>query len=162
MPFIVCGVTKQRRANDAPASPGSVSNTPNAAYCGVVSFSSRNAPSTSVTLINMLTVAPKDQQRLLDVLVEATGAMMNGMPGFVSANLLKSLDGTKVVNYAQRCSTEDFEAMLQDPEAAGHLRKAAKMAENFELHRYEVSFVDEARVQKSAPRLDKHRGAVPL
>ncbi len=54
-----------------------------------------------VTLINVFTVAPEDQQRLLDLLAEATGSVMNKLPGFVSANLHKSLDGKRVVNYAQ-------------------------------------------------------------
>lgn len=77
-----------------------------------------------VTLINVFTVAPEDQDRLLKVLAEATEQVMNGMPGFVSANLHKSLDGTKVVNYAQWRSKEDFEATLQP-------------------HLYEVSFVED-------------------
>ena len=98
-----------------------------------------------VTLINVFTVAPEKQDRLLDVLVGATESVMNGMPGFVSANLHKSLDGTKVVNYAQWRSKEDFEAMLRDQEAAAHMGEAAKIAEKFEPHLYEVSFVDEAR-----------------
>ncbi|MBA3424809.1 MAG: antibiotic biosynthesis monooxygenase family protein [Rubrobacteraceae bacterium] len=98
-----------------------------------------------VTLINVFTVEPENQQRLLDVLVEATESVMNGMPGFVSANLHKSHDGTKVVNYAQWRSKEDFEAMLENPEAAEHMRKAAELAEKFEPHLYEVSFVDEVQ-----------------
>ncbi len=97
-----------------------------------------------VTLINVFTVAPEDQDRLLEVLSEATEQVMNGMPGFVSTNLHESLDGTKVVNYAQWRSKEDFEAMLQNPEAAAHMGEAAGIAENFEPHLYEVSFVDEA------------------
>jgi heme-degrading monooxygenase HmoA len=97
-----------------------------------------------VTLINVFTVAPEDQQGLLDVLVEATESVMNGLPGFVSANLHASLDGTKVTNYAQWRSREDFEAMLQNPEAMVHMREAARIAERFEPHLYEVSFVDEA------------------
>ena len=35
--------------------------------------------------------------------------------------------------------------MLENPEAAGHIREAAKLAEKFEPHLYEVSFVDEVR-----------------
>ncbi len=53
-----------------------------------------------MTLINVFTVAPENQQRLLDVLVEPTESVMNGLPGFVSANLHASSDGTKVTNYA--------------------------------------------------------------
>ena len=97
-----------------------------------------------VTLINVFTVAPEDQQRLLDLLVEATESVMQGLPGFVSANLHKSLDGTRVANYAQWRSREDFEAMLTDPEAAAHMEEATRIAEKFEPHLYEVSSVHEA------------------
>ena len=96
-----------------------------------------------VTLINVFTVAPEDQQRLVDVLVEATKAVMRNKEGFVSANIHKSLDGTRVANYAQWRSKEAFEAMLRDREAAEHMGEAARIAESFEPHLYEVSFVDE-------------------
>ncbi len=96
-----------------------------------------------VTLINVFTVTPENQQRLLDLLVGATEMVMNGLPGFVSANLHKSLDGTRIVNYAQWRSKEAFEAMLEDPEAMVHMKEAAKIAEKFEPHLYEVSFIDE-------------------
>jgi hypothetical protein len=33
--------------------------------------------------------------------------------------------------------------MLEDPEAMAHMREAARIAEKFEPHLYEVSFVDE-------------------
>jgi heme-degrading monooxygenase HmoA len=98
-----------------------------------------------VTLINVFTVAPEDQQRLVDVLVEATKAVMRKQPGFISANIHKSLDGTRVANYAQWRSKEAFEAMLRDREAAEHMGEAARIAESFEPHLYEVSFVDESK-----------------
>ncbi len=97
-----------------------------------------------VTLINVFTVAPEDQQRLLDLLAEATGSVMNKLPGFVSANLHKSLDGKRVVNYAQWRIREAFEAMLDSPDALAHMKEAEKIAEKIEPHLYEVSFVDEA------------------
>ena len=95
-----------------------------------------------VTLINVFTVAPADQQRLLDLLVEATESVMKRLPDFVSANLHKSIDGTMVTNYAQWRSREDFEAMLQNAEAMAHMKGAGQIAEKFEPHLYEVSFVD--------------------
>ena len=95
------------------------------------------------TLINVFTVAPEDQQRLVDVLADATRAVMRKQPGFVSANIHRSLDGTRVTNYAQWRSTEAFETMLQNREAAEHMGEAARIAERFEPHLYEVSFVDE-------------------
>ena len=96
-----------------------------------------------VTLINVFTVAPEDQQRLVDVLVDATQAVMREQQGFISANIHRSLDGTRVTNYAQWQSREAFEAMLRDREAAEHMGEAARIAQGFEPHLYEVSHVDE-------------------
>ena len=96
-----------------------------------------------VTLINVFTVRPEQQQRLVELLVEATEAVMKYQPGYVSANIHKSLDGTQVTNYAQWRSREAFETMLENPEAKVHMTEAAKIAEKFEPHLYEVAFVDE-------------------
>lgn len=96
-----------------------------------------------VTLVNVFAVERRDQQRLVDLLVEVTRTTMNRVPGFVSANIHKSLDGTRVVNYAQWSSREDFEAMLENAEAALHMREAARIAVEFEPHLYEVVFVDQ-------------------
>ncbi len=54
-----------------------------------------------VTLINVLTVAPERQQELVDVLVKATQGVMSKQPGYLSANIHKSVDCTRVTNYAQ-------------------------------------------------------------
>src|SRR5215208_1962542 len=96
-----------------------------------------------VTLINVFTVAPEDQQRLVDVLADATRTVMRNQPGFVSANNHRSLDGTRVTNYAQWRSTEAFETMLQNQQAAEPMGEAARIPERSEQHIYEVSFVDE-------------------
>jgi heme-degrading monooxygenase HmoA len=96
-----------------------------------------------VTLINVFTVAPEDQQRLVDVLVDTTQAVMSKQQGFISANIHRSLDGRRVTNYAQWRTREAFEAMLGNREAAEHMGEAARIAERFEPHLYEVSFVDE-------------------
>ena len=57
-----------------------------------------------VTLINVFTVAPENQQRLVDVLVDATQTVMRKQPGFISAIIHRSFDGTTVTNYAQGSS----------------------------------------------------------
>ena len=57
-----------------------------------------------VTLINVFTVAPQNQQRLVDVLVDATQTVMRKQPGFISANIHRSFEGTRVTNYAQGSS----------------------------------------------------------
>jgi quinol monooxygenase YgiN len=81
-----------------------------------------------LTLVNVFTVKRDDQQQLVALLVEATDKTMKHLPGFISANIHRSLDGTKVVNYAQWRSKQDFEAIKQHPEAAAHMKAAAALA----------------------------------
>ena len=47
-----------------------------------------------VTLINVFTVDPANQQRIVDLLARATESSVRYVPGFVSATLHRSLDGT--------------------------------------------------------------------
>jgi len=81
-----------------------------------------------LTLVNVFTVDPPLQQKLVDTLVEATEMTMKHIPGFISASIHKSYDGTKVVNYAQWKSREDFEAMTRNPEAIPHMKACAALA----------------------------------
>lgn len=74
-----------------------------------------------ITLINVFKVKPKDQDRLVEALIEATEKTMRNLEGFVSANIHKSLDGKRVVNYAQWRSKEDFDAMMRNPMALAHM-----------------------------------------
>lgn len=90
-----------------------------------------------VTLINIFTVEPENQQKLVDMLVEATEKTMKNIPGFISANIHRSADGTRVTNYAQWRSEEDYAAMLKNPEAVEHMKPITEIA-TFDAHTYEV------------------------
>lgn len=94
-----------------------------------------------VTLINVFTVPPERQQALIDLLERATEEVMRALPGFVSANLHRGLDGTSVANYAQWRSVADFEAMLANPAAGAHMQEAVALAERFEPRLYRVAAV---------------------
>jgi quinol monooxygenase YgiN len=59
-----------------------------------------------VTTINTFTVEPHQQQRALELLIEIARQLRAAVPGFLSANFHKSVDGTRVVNYAQYSSQE--------------------------------------------------------
>jgi len=58
------------------------------------------ADSGIITQINIFTVPDGGQQALIDLLQEAA-ASCRTVPGWLSASLHRSLDGTRVVNYAQ-------------------------------------------------------------
>jgi antibiotic biosynthesis monooxygenase (ABM) superfamily enzyme len=90
------------------------------------------------TLINVFKVSPERQQQLVEILEEATEQVMRHLPGFRSANIHASGDGTKVVNYAQWASAEDFQAMLEDPDAAEHMSRAGELAESIDPNLYRV------------------------
>src|SRR5260221_10659493 len=68
-----------------------------------------------ITLINLFTVEPANQRRLVDLLARATDEFVSRAPGFLSATLHRSLDGSKVTMSAQWRSVEDYEAMRRDP-----------------------------------------------
>jgi quinol monooxygenase YgiN len=53
-----------------------------------------------ITLINVFTVEPANQQRLIELLTLATEKSVRWAPGFVSASLHRSIDGAKVTMYA--------------------------------------------------------------
>jgi quinol monooxygenase YgiN len=90
-----------------------------------------------VTLINVFKVQPGEQQQLIDLLTQATVNSVQNAPGFISAKLHRSIDGTKVTMYAQWRSREDYESMRADPAPLPYLNEALKIA-TFEPGMYEV------------------------
>jgi quinol monooxygenase YgiN len=90
-----------------------------------------------VTLINVFTVDPANQQQLLELLARATETSVRHAPGFVSASLHRSLDGTKVTMYAQWRSAEDYQAMRENPAPLPYLQQALAIAK-FDPGMYEV------------------------
>jgi quinol monooxygenase YgiN len=90
-----------------------------------------------ITLINVFTVDPADQQQLADLLTRATDEFVCGAQGFISSTLHRSLDGSKVTMYAQWRSVEDYQAMREDPGPSPLFRRALAIAQ-FESGMYEV------------------------
>ena len=85
-----------------------------------------------LTFINLFTMPPAHQQEVADALKEVTAKIVSRRPGFVSASLHKSHDGTRVIMYAQWRSREEqeaaYEAMRGDPEGKAHLGKIMALA----------------------------------
>jgi quinol monooxygenase YgiN len=90
-----------------------------------------------VTLINVFTVDPANQQRLLDLLTRATDSFVSRAPGFISSTLHRSVDGTKVAMYAQWRSAKDYQDMRQNPGPLPFLEEALTIAK-FEPGMYEI------------------------
>lgn len=90
-----------------------------------------------LTFINVFTVEPENQDRLVELLTSATDVSVRYAPGFISSSLHRSLDGSKVTMYAQWRSEEDYQAMRNDPKPLPYLQEALTIAK-FEPGMYEV------------------------
>ena len=93
-----------------------------------------------MTAINVFTVAPEHQVRLVELLRRATESSIRHVPGFVAAALHRSLDGTKVTMYAQWRSPEDYALMRARPDSSPFLAEALAIAQ-FDPGFYEVTDV---------------------
>jgi quinol monooxygenase YgiN len=97
--------------------------------------------SDEVTLVNVFTVDPKEQQRLVALLTQATSGLVSAATGFIGASLLRSTDGTKVTMVSRWRSEADYAAMRSDPRQLPFLKEALTFA-RFEpgIYRVERTF----------------------
>jgi heme-degrading monooxygenase HmoA len=91
-----------------------------------------------VTQINVFTVPEGGQQRLIDHLSQAA-AVAREVDGWISASLHRSLDGTRVVNYAQSENEEAARNVIQHLMAKG-LIQGNKAYGDAHPGLYEVAF----------------------
>lgn len=102
-----------------------------------------------VTLINVFTVEPSNQRRLIDILARATDTSVRNVPGFISAALHRSVDGAKVTMYSQWKSAEHYQAYLStlsNPVAAPYVEQALAIAK-FDPGMYDVVKVFDGPLQ---------------
>lgn len=98
-----------------------------------------------LTEIIVFTVEPAQQQALIDAIVSDTDGWIKHRPGFLSGSIHKSLDRTKVVNYAQWRSQADWQAFTEDPQWAALNEKFKQFnIKALEFDSYQVQCVIEA------------------
>lgn len=90
-----------------------------------------------LTVIVLFRVKEAQQAALVDR-VKALFAIAKQQPGFVSANLHRSLDGVKVANYAQWRDSASLERFQQLPEVQKLTEPLAELVEETDSHRYEI------------------------
>jgi antibiotic biosynthesis monooxygenase (ABM) superfamily enzyme len=95
-----------------------------------------------IAQINVFTVLPEKQQELIVLLSEAA-AFASNIPGWISASVHRSLDRTKVVNYAQSKDLESAQNIIKTLREAGWLDRNKALGE---AHPglYEVAFTKTA------------------
>ena len=81
-----------------------------------------------VTQVNVFTCQPENQQALIDLLIESARSVCH-VPGWLSANIHRSIDGTRVVNYAQCESYQAAEEIIEKLKAGGFLDRNKLLGE---------------------------------
>ena len=92
-----------------------------------------------LTVVNMLMPKPEEQEKVVSLLQKGMTDTMQHQPGFISANIHKSLDSSHVLVYAQWKDSQS----LQDAVKLIETGLATSMMEVFtignpEYHPYEV------------------------
>jgi quinol monooxygenase YgiN len=90
-----------------------------------------------VTYINVFTVAPENQQRLIELLQYMAREVMPKQPGYVQANIHRGLEGTRVANYNQWRSQADLAAAREDADVRACMEQVLEIA-TLDLVPYEV------------------------
>ena len=93
-----------------------------------------------VTLINVFTVEPGNQEKLIQLLKEGTETLMSKQPGYISASFHTSKDGRRVINYAQWKNPKDIEAFRTKPEIGEYFNRVKALAQ-YETIVCEVSYI---------------------
>jgi hypothetical protein len=81
-----------------------------------------------VTQINVFTVPQGGQQALIELLT-AAARFASTSPGWISASVHRSLDGTRVVNYAQSESLEAAQRIIDRLREGGWLERNKSLGE---------------------------------
>lgn len=99
-----------------------------------------NQSETGITLINLFTVKPEKQQSAANQVAEIYQTIVNKQPGFISASVHKSLDGTRVAAVARWQSQSALTAMQQLPEFQNSVKILEEEIVSAEPHYFEVIY----------------------
>jgi len=94
------------------------------------------------TVITTFEMTPGTAQDLMDELRTAYAQFIRHQPGFIGAGLHMNDAQTRIANYSQWQSREDFLAMLRTPEMRERNRRFAALCSRFEPVMYEVMAVE--------------------
>ncbi|MBN2907895.1 MAG: antibiotic biosynthesis monooxygenase [Rhodobacteraceae bacterium] len=90
------------------------------------------------TVITTFDVTPGTCQDLLDELCDAYTQFISKQTGFIGAGLHVNDAQTRIANYSQWKSRDDFQAMLRSDEMRARNRRIAQLCKSFEPVMYDV------------------------
>ncbi|MGB6690750.1 MAG: antibiotic biosynthesis monooxygenase [Terracidiphilus sp.] len=80
------------------------------------------------TLINVLTVEPDNQQKLIKLLRESTEGVVCKLDGWISTSFIAAKDERHLVIYSQWRDLASVEAMQANPEMIAYFPRVAALA----------------------------------
>jgi quinol monooxygenase YgiN len=80
------------------------------------------------TLVNVLTVEPENQAKLVESLRENTDNVVRTLPGWISTSFVVSHDKRRVVIYSQWRDLESMSAMQSHPQMRAYFPYIAALA----------------------------------
>lgn len=92
------------------------------------------------TVVTTFEVTPATCQDLLDQLKIACDAFVSKQPGFVGAAMHVNDAKTRIANYTQWKTRDDFQALLRSDEMQGYHQKYNALCKSFEPVMYDVVF----------------------
>jgi hypothetical protein len=95
------------------------------------------------TFINIFRCVPSDQEEVVQINIDIVDQVASASPGFISASIHRSADGTRVINYLQWETPEHLAAMQRSPAFQAIARRFTGLIE-FDLHHCEVVYVNQA------------------
>ncbi|MFC0041803.1 MULTISPECIES: antibiotic biosynthesis monooxygenase family protein [Actinomadura] len=104
-------------------------------------MSTISADARLMTYINIFHCTPENQQALSDAIRKETEEVVRHMPGFVSANVHRSVDGVRVTNYAQWSDLGAFQKYIQSEAGRALILEMHKYADDVDVHVYEVDWI---------------------
>ena len=102
------------------------------------------------TFINTFRCRPANQAEVVQINVDIVEQVARTMPGFISASVHRSIDGTRVINYLQWETPEHLAALQASPGFNAIAHRFAGLIE-FEPHECEVAHVAERGEEASRP-----------
>ncbi len=97
-----------------------------------------NQQESGITLINIFTVTPEKQHSAADKVAHIYKTFVHNQPGFISAKIQKSVDGTKVAAVAQWESQDYLDNMQQNSDFQNLVKILDGDIVGAEPHIYEV------------------------
>lgn len=94
------------------------------------------------TVLEIFSVLPEQQSVFIKMLQSFTNSVARHKQGFVASNILKSLDGVRVVNYVQWTNVENYREAQASPEFQTNVEARKDLIKAIDANIYEVVFTN--------------------